>query len=648
LPTQKAPLSVLQQVSLKDRVLQGLSTYLEQEHPVDVVEFFESPDYLGQRLYPRQRLILKIYHRLPLESVPCYLCSTEPAPDPECRWCFGTGLYDEFEDAKELLACRSIYARMYVPELCQHHITGECEREICRSKAKLSDYHILSDQEIRERLLVHGAFILGLVAGRRGTKSFLLSGMYNFSVFELVSDPSPQRTYGLSTSSIISIGNAANEEKQAKVIFDLSKNLMAESPWFQKIHYEPKDIEVDFPGRNIRARCYHANAKSVRGGTNRDIYIDEYLVMAAKDQSEMWRALAYSTATFARSKKRHIVFASSPDLREGIGYEIFEGASLGLRFDTVAFQLAAWEMNPTLTREDFAVDFANDPVGAEIELGAQFADSVRTYIPEDAIEDAVDETLRNRAKPDSKYKYSLHFDNSNKADPAGLVIVHWDPETHDIVTDWVEEWDPKIPDEAITTHGEIDQEKVLKFILDLRDKSGYRFASITTDQFNSAWLMQRLRVEYNDPDGKLAYTIAATQKSNHEAYSTLRNLFVQGAIRIPKHPSLIAQLKSLLLIKKEGSDAWKVEAPARSHDDLADPLGVAAWCALQLATERQSGIHVVESRRTNSHLLPSVDLPQEPGQDAPAHHEECTSRFCHWTCEWHRALMAGTLKPNPQ
>lgn len=647
----KNDLALLQaQPSLVERVLQGLSTYLEGEHRANVVDFFESTQYLGQRLYPRQRLILKVYNRIPLEQVPCYLCSEQAYPNPACRWCRGIGVYDEFEDAKELLACRSPYARMYVPGLCEHHISGKCEKEICHARQNTHDYRILSDEEIHERLMAHpDSYILCLVAGRRGSKSFLLSGMECYSAFELVADPSPQRTYGLSAASTISVGNAANEEKQAKIIFDQAKAMLQESPWFQKVRYEAKDVEVEFVGRNLTMRCYHANATSIRGNTNIDVYLDEYLVMAPKAAMEIWRALAYSTATFARFRKRHVVIASSPGARDGMGYEIFDGTARGVRDDAVSFQLASWEMNPNLTKADFAADYALDPEGAEIELGAQFADSVRTYIPAQAVDDMVRRneagrpTLRNYAKAKPGVLYSLHFDNSQKNDPAGLVITHWDEEAHEVVIDWVEQFDPRMGDERIVTLNEIDHEKVLKYILDLRDVHGFHFQALTFDQFNSAWLVQRLRTEFNDLEGKVVMITPATDKRNRDSFSTLRSLVVQAALASPEHQTLSQQLKELVLIRKEGSGAWKVEAPARAHDDLADALAESAYNSLEFGQGRRTGIRVVEVRHSNTHLLPATDPPAAVRPGEPPHHEECTSRYCHYECLWRRAFINGTL-----
>lgn len=652
MPFSRADTPLVAPPSITERVLQGLSTYLDRDKKVDVVTFFEDKQYLGQRLYPRQRLILKVTHRLPLEKAPCYLCETEPAPDRDCRWCHGTGWYDEFEDAKELLACRSIYARMYVPGLCEHHITGSCDKEICHSRARRDDYRLLDDDEIRERLLAQEAYINVIVAGRRGSKSFLMSGEMCFAAFGLLSDPNPQRTYGLSeAASTISIGNAANEEKQAKVVFEGAKGLIENSPWFQKLRPDSKDIEVVFPGRKILLRCYHANAKSVRGGTNKEVYLDEYFVMSAKDQLEIWKALAYSTATFARRRKRRIVICSTPDVREGSGYDFFDGAARHVLDDVVAFQLASWEMNPTVTRETFAADFANDPLGAEIELAAQFADSVRNYIPPGAVDACVPldaagrPTLRNQAPSAPHLRYSLHFDNSIKTDPAGLVITHWDEPSHSVVTDWIEEFDPKAGDPRIVTHGEIDQEKVLEHILELRDKYGFRFVSLTFDQFNSAYLAQRLRREFSDPDGNIVRIIPATDKSNREAFSTLRDLIVQQALSYPRYPRLIEQLKALVLIKKEGSDAWKVSAPGRQHDDLADALAVSSKCSLDYAIVNGSGLHVVELyKKTNGHILPAEEPPNHAIDGEPPHHPDCTSRYCDYRCEWQRARRDGLIR----
>src|SRR5437868_8145530 len=114
-------------MGLLERVILALSAMTETRPPVNIIEFAEGPEYLGQNLYFRQRLLLKIYYKIPLND-------------------------EELADARWLLAADQKYAKLYVPGIRPH------------------EAYELSDAELQERLLGHYAHVLEVIGGRRGSK----------------------------------------------------------------------------------------------------------------------------------------------------------------------------------------------------------------------------------------------------------------------------------------------------------------------------------------------------------------------------------------------------------------------------------------------------------------------------------------------
>lgn len=77
-----------------------------------------------------------------------------------------------------------------------------------------------------------------------------------------------------------------------------------------------------------------------------------------------------------------VISISSPDAREGFFYSLYQ---LSLTNDKASsnmlmVQAPTWEINPTLHKEYYAVEYAKDPKSFDTEHGASFSDRVRGWI----------------------------------------------------------------------------------------------------------------------------------------------------------------------------------------------------------------------------------------------------------------------------
>lgn len=681
-----------------------LATLTEDTRPVDIVTFAEHEDYLGQTLYPRQRLLLKLLYRLPLTHYPCW-CLSHGGVSGECNHCGGRGIYDELEDVKRLLASQDVwgapnkYARLCMPGLCAHHVTGSCERELCNKEGHESealyrsltgyerkdDLRILSDTELRERLLSHTTHILIDIAGRRGGKSAEGAVGNVYGIYELLNIADPAAHWGLLPNQEIKTANTAAEEIQAQDLFKQMKGLIDNSPWFKRFRYEFLEKEIRFPGRNIIARSYHSSGISVRGGTCFFKNFDEFChINGSQSDKELWAGLEPAGAMFGGRSKT--VISSSPGLQAGLCWDLCDGAMRGTQ-NVIYAQLASWEHNPRMSRDDpecklfYEIDYAY----GEQEYGAQWTGSAGVFLSHDAVHGCAKEERGPLYRADPRIKYQLHGDLSKNRDKSGLIVTHWDPTLHKVIVDLIYEIDPTDENSEQVTNGEVDVDAVYDYIVDeLYTARGFRFNSITFDQFNSLTLIQRLRRRFADLKGDWIFELTFTEPVNRKLFLNLRSLITNAGIEYYRYSELLRQLVALRKHQKEGQKTWKVEAPPRGRDDLADALAAAAYRCLEVSNVLTSGIYTLtrdieerdaarppvpqkkldffERMRRKANLgsgvsaetaEPPVEEPQprtdRKGRIIPAevedqdieHSPTCNPfRGCVWDCEITQALLA--------
>lgn len=651
-------------------MLDNLSILLEDKAAVDIVTFTESPEYLNQTLYPRQRLILKLYYHLELSAYPCWCTRKKTDPNPDCNLCLGTGTYDELLDVKRLLRADQKYAKLYFPSLCEHHVTGSCQKEICHDERHIEDYVILSDTDLVRRLKAHSAHILTVIAGRRGSKSLLGAAINAYSLYILLRESDPHHYWEIARVPI-GTANVATDEVQALILFNQLKALMDNSPWFQRLRYRSLESTVEFTGRQILARSFHSNSASVRGHTLMAVFLDEFChfnkTSGRQSDTAMRAAIFPSVVTFKKAKR--IVITSSPLNKAGVAYEQFEAAVERKSEAVIAFQLATWEMNPTVPYDDGEIQnaFKLNPDYAEMEYGAQWAESVGIYIPPEAVDACLTEAHQRQTHGNPKFKYVLHIDLSAKRDRSGLVITHYDPTVGKVIIDQADVFDPKQAyfgnGSWVNELGEIDHQKVFEHITRLTKQYHFNFRWISFDQFNSQWLLQTLRKFYRDIKGEWIQQVFINDPTNREVYGNLRSLFVNAGIAGYPHPLLMRELKVLSQTVKQ-SGAFKIEAPPGETDDLADALAVSAYYAYALSLGYHTSITVLKeteaeaAKRLEDEEFAGYSHKKtcKPGYCAwgcpverrrlevrlgVAHTKDCTATYCTWDCPVNAALIAA-------
>ncbi|MBE3584846.1 MAG: hypothetical protein IMW94_01490 [Thermoanaerobacter sp.] len=482
---------------------------------MDIITFAESPDYLGlPPLYPRQKLILKVTYGLPLTT-------------------------EEKADLEYLCTRKNKYAQAVVHPGPVH--------------------------------------LLLIVAGRGSGKTTLESIISAYETYELLRLGKPQRHFGFMPSAAIHIQNVATDEKQSLLLFNEYKALLENSPWFKKIDYQPLEREVRFPGRII-AESLHSNSRSTRGRNTRLALFDEFAftlkTAGAASGKSLWSALTGSVKTrfINRGHRGLIVVVSSPGEEDGMFWELYDAAPSSP--GTAMFQLATWEMIPGLTKDDYAADYAADPVEADREYGAQFVAQNQAFLPPEAVDQLFTGTERHQGQPG--YRYVLHLDPGIKRNAYAAAIAHMESRGGRIVV---------VVDKLMAWVGDrscpVDIDQVERWVL--AQHALFNFARITFDQFNSAQTILHLQKA-----GLPAVETTFTASYNYTIYSNLLTLVLNRQLELydyeppaAHYPGLRAQLKALRRIQR--GRTYQVSAPTSGRvqeDDLADAVAAAAYQAM--------------------------------------------------------------------
>lgn len=501
--------------------------------------FAEDPDYLAleKPLYPRQRLILKVFYGLPLTA-------------------------DEQRDLEYLLSGRNKYARA-----------------------------VLRPGETIHTLL--------LVAGRGSSKTTLMAVVYAYETYRLLSLPSPQAEYGLLKSSKIHLQNAATDEKTSLELFDLYKTLLEHAPWFRRVNYRALEREVRFPKR-IRAESLHSNSRSVRGRNTKLALFDEMAFLmestGAIGGKALWHAVtqAVKTRFIARGFDGRIMGASSGGPARTFFYELCRAAEVtpGMAL----FQLATWEMVPGLTKNHFAAEFRADEESAEMEIGAQFGAAASKFLTPELVEACVNSRLAKREAGERGVRYFMHLDPGLKSSGYALAVVHKEVRAgrEVYIVDHMKSW-------VGTRSHPVEIAEVENYVLSLCRRFKVvkitvdQFNSAATIQkFERAGLPIE-ETPFTDQYNFEIYANLKTliENAQFEVYDETRDPrrtdFHAPGLGPEDYPTLVEQLKELE--RHNMARRYRVQAPAAGPvrvDDLADAVAAACYqCA------RSGGVTVV-------------------------------------------------------
>jgi hypothetical protein len=379
-----------------------------------------------------------------------------------------------------------------------------------------------------------------LIVGRRGGKSFIVALIAVFLACF--------RDYRchLSPGERGVIMVIATDRKQARVIMRYVTALLEGVPMLAKLLERVDAQSIDLTN-SISIEVHVCNFRSVRGYTVVAALLDEVAFWRSEESAnpdiEILAALRPAMATIPGAL---LIGVSSPYARRGVLYEAHRD-HYGQNGDGVlVWQADTRTMNPTVPEKIITDAYANDPVSAAAEYGAQFRSDVSTFLEQDWITRA---TISGRGELPSRpdVNYNAFADPSGGShDSFTLAIAH--AERDEYVLDVTRAVRPPFNPSTVVA----EYAKLLKT---------YGVYRVTGDRYAAQWVVEAFLKE------GIGYE--HSERSASEIYLEALPMFAQGAIRLLDNRALLTELRQLeRRTARAGKDS--VDHPPSGHDDLAN------------------------------------------------------------------------------
>lgn len=405
--------------------------------------------------------------------------------------------------------------------------------------------------------------------GRRSGKTLMASVTASYAACMLADEYKKHLRPG-ERFYIVSVANTID---QAKIALQGVKDLINGSPILKPlIERETTDTLELSNGAVFKA--LPASSRSGRGMACPLLIFDE--IAHAVDTEggnaaggSLYQALSPSVAQFGSLGK--ILLLSSPWIQQGIFWETFKQASSGNFSHMQVVNLPTWEVNPMISQGWLEQEKARDPQLFDVEYGANFSQSLSSFIDPGLVDRAVNSDRGPLPPIDNfKYRYYLSLDPAKgNRDAYTACIVHFDDDR--LVVDRFHQFSPSWSEGS--GKKQVNIAEVEDWILEQHEL--YDFAEVVLDQYNSAATIQRL-------SGSLTIReLTWTASSKTEAYSKLRELFNGGNIDLYPHAKAIQQLKNLI-VQYRSNGTWNVTGGiGAAVDDFAAALAGAVLIATQ-------------------------------------------------------------------
>lgn len=245
-----------------------------------------------------------------------------------------------------------------------------------------------------------------------------------------------------------------------------------------------------------------------------------------------------------------------------------------------ALKRPTWEVNPTRSIEDFKIAFHKDLGDAMMRFACVPTYSSDAFFKQrDKVEKCM--TLRNPVdtyrrfdesfKPDPEKIYFVHADLAQKHDKCAVAIAHVDRWVNVqvikdyeqvapiVVVDAIAWWEPRV-------EGPVDLSEVKQWIQNLR-RQGFNVGLTTFDRWQSFDIQQELKAV-----GMRTETLSVAKKH----YEDLAMLVYEERIVMPNIPLLFEELTELKIM----ANGKKVDHPRKKSKDLADAMCGAVFNAI--------------------------------------------------------------------
>ena len=379
-----------------------------------------------------------------------------------------------------------------------------------------------------------------LVVGRRGGKShFAALVVIYLAAF---------RSYTLAAGERGVVMIIAADRRQARVVKGYVSGLLHTAPMLEALIADETKESITLT-TGIVIEIHTASFRAIRGYTVIGAVLDEIAFWptdeSANPDTEIVNALRPAMATVPDGL---LLAISSPYGRRGEMWKAYN-EHFGKDGDqTLVWQAETRLMNPSIDVAIIETAYADDPLMAAAEYGAEFRRDLEAFVSPEVLAHAT-VTGRHELPPVSGVGYSAFVDPSGgSADSMTLAIAHRDGNR--MILDAVRERQaPFSPDHVTAEFAGLLQ--------------AYRIRQVVGDRYAGEWPRERFRAH------GISYRVAELDKS--ALYGDALVLLNSGRVELLDQPVLLRQLAALeRRTTRRGRDI--VDHPPRGRDDVSNAV----------------------------------------------------------------------------
>lgn len=547
---------------------------------MDIISFAESKAGLGVKLYPVQKMILKLFYKLPL---------TDSLPEGE-----HIVIKDEFNEH-------------IIHEFASEYAFIEFLRSEKRINISIEDYQD-PDNVFSECVLI---------CGRRASKTTLTAIITCYSIYQLLSIPDPHEYYGVLRTDPIGITFVSNIKAGAYRTFKAVTDLITNSKFFTRYTYDKGAVanelwlKTDSFRQEEELGVMHTNpgnivissqtaGPSVRGASNFIIAIDEIAHFRDADtriqkdkylDQIVYEALYPSILGFVDPVTHKGVgksfVISSPKGEDNLLYEMYQ-ESFNQKNVIMLNTPSNW-INEKISPQDLRKLYQRSEASFRQEIRAEFVEAENKWIPEpERLKACFDIASKNLPYQTINTTYFSGLDLGLTGDWTAFAVGHYQhhlpptytPEREEfrelmakddntqgvVVIDYIKFWKP--PEKGST-----DIELILSDLERIYQRFNIRTG--TYDQYSAAIFTQLLKKR---PKIRLEYD-PATVPGNSNRALLMKSLINEGRLVMPYIEEVRDQfLKLNETVLREGM--VKVDN-VRGHDDIYSAISRAVEKIIQ-------------------------------------------------------------------
>lgn len=487
--------------------------------------------------------------------------------------------------------------------------------------------------------------------------TFVSSIVIAYEFYRLAMMKSPQKYYGVATSSSIAIYCIATTATQTKrTMFGQAKALLEHIPKLKRLIDQKKIIlgaeEISYPDKLIFIYSGNSSSASQVGSSVILLAMDEVARFdeegkEAEDSNALtlWSNIGISGVTFGEDAKR---IAISSAWAEGDAIQRLYQLSKTSN-GWMGYRLRSWDLNPKHAARDNPIikaEYDLDPRKAALEFEGVRFNKIYSFFDDLEVNRAFTGYSQIKVTPDEctddqlvrlkvisiksfTGKTYAHLDPAFVTDAYAIAFGHTegDGEERKVIIDGLLAWQPSIGEQVSISN-------VYQVIYQLHNQRP--LSKVTSDHYNPETI-QRLKL-----NGLNASTINFSRSKQLEIYDLFRKLLHEDRVQLPKDSPWSSLLKDELLgiqLKK----STKIDHRKDGSKDLADAVTAVTWNLMSSTTVNATYTVAVE-RNKRANLPKDIEADLGFSHNARSVISQVKQNYSGWSTDDY-STGAWTIEP---